>query len=285
MTRRLTLETDEDHNFVYVRPKAIIGSSGSAWASETVDLRHRSPDVLEMPTSNEHTYTEAFRGFCAHAHDYLFQCMDRAIKVTTKSECPHRLYEASRVGHLQRGLKRALETFDMDTSLTDAEKTFATRVIPTLSQIQSTLYELKDVISSSEFTGVSVGEMMILNARVKVSSTSLFEIFENLKLPKVKPKWADLTDAGPGVGVSNYLLRFRDSEMARLYNSDYRVRCHRSRCDSGQGEAERTNSAIGDSIVDGETVEWEKTKCFQGMTEEIDVSERLPGIREKKNGK
>lgn len=133
------------------------------------------------------------------------------------------MYEASRVDHLQRGLKRALETFDIDTSLTDAEKTLiATRVIPTLSQIQSTLYELKDVISSSEFTGVSVGEIIILNARVKDTSTSLFEIFENLKLPKVKPNWADLTDAGPGVGVSNYLVRFRDSEMARLYISDYR---------------------------------------------------------------
>ena len=63
---------------------------------------------------------------------------------------------------------------------------------------------------------------MILNARVKDTSTSLFEIFENLKFPKVKPKWTDLTDAGPGVGVSNYLVRFRDSEMARSYNSDYR---------------------------------------------------------------
>ena len=42
-----TLETDEDHHFVYVRPKAIIGSSGSVWASETVDLRHRSPDVFQ----------------------------------------------------------------------------------------------------------------------------------------------------------------------------------------------------------------------------------------------
>ena len=104
---------------------------------------------------------------------------------------------------------------------------------------------------------------MILNARIKDTSISLFEIFENLKLPKVKPKWADLT-----VGVSNYLVRFRDAEMARLYNSDYGVRCHRSRGDSGQGEAERTNSAIGDSIVDGETLEWEKTKCFQEMTED-----------------
>ena len=143
-----------------------------------------------MPTSNKHTYREAFRGFCAHAHDNLFQYMDMSdvvdmSKVTTKSECPHRLYEASRVDHLQRGLKRALETFDMDTSLTDAEKTLiATRVIPTLSQ-QSTLYELKDAISSSEFTRVSIGEIMTLKARVKDTSTSLFEIFENLKLPKV----------------------------------------------------------------------------------------------------
>lgn len=77
-----TLEIDEDHHFVYVRPKAIIESSGS--------------------TSNEHTYTEAFRSFCAHAHGYLFQYMDMSdvvdmSKVTTKSECPHRLYEASRV--------------------------------------------------------------------------------------------------------------------------------------------------------------------------------------------
>ena len=71
-----------------------------------------------------------------------------------------------------------------------------------------------------------------------------------MKLPKVKPKWAYLTDAGPGVGVSNYIVRFRDAEMAMAM-----VRCHRSRGDSGQGEAERTNSAIGDSIIDGETLE------------------------------
>ena len=54
--------------------------------------------------------------------------------------------------------------------------------------------------------------------------------------------------------------------MARLYNSYYRVRCHRLGGDSGQGEAERTNSAIGDSIVI--SLEWEKTKCFQGMTKD-----------------
>ena len=269
-----TLETDEDHHFVYVRPKAIIGSSGSVWASETVDLRHRSPDVFEVPTVNGNIYTKGFRSFCAQVHDYVFQYVDMTnvidlSKMTTKSECPHRLYEASRINHAQNGLKRASETLGMDMTLTDAENTLiASRVVPKLSQIQSTLDELHNQIYAPDFSNISVGQIMILNARLKDTSNELFDIFDNLKLPKVKPKWADLTDAGPGVGVSNYLVRFRDAELARLYNSDYRVRCHRSRGDSGQGEAERTNSAIGDSIIDGETLEWEKTKCFQGMTEE-----------------
>ena len=68
--------------------------------------------------------------------------------------------------------------------------------------------------------------------------------------------------------MSNVEVRFRDAELARLWNSDYRVRVHRSRGDSGQGEAERTNSAIADSVVDGATIEWETLKQYQGMTED-----------------
>jgi len=32
--------------------------------------------------------------------------------------------------------------------------------------------------------------------------------------------------------------------------------------------AERTNSATGDAVVDGATIEWESYKRFQGMTKE-----------------
>ena len=34
----------------------------------------------------------------------------------------------------------------------------------------------------------------------------------------------------------------------------------------GQNEAERTNSAIGDSVVDGSAIEWEKYKQFEGLS-------------------
>jgi hypothetical protein len=103
---------------------------------------------------------------------------------------------------------------------------------------------------------------------LKSQCGNLLDILNELNLPKVKPEIAYLTDAGPGVGVSNVEVRFRDTELARLWNSDYRVRVHRSRGDSGQGEAERTNSAIADSVVDGATIEWETLKQYQGMTED-----------------
>ena len=40
------------------------------------------------------------------------------------------------------------------------------------------------------------------------------------------------------------------AEFARIVNSDYRVRVHRLRGDLGQNEAERTNSGLGNALVD-----------------------------------
>ena len=68
--------------------------------------------------------------------------------------------------------------------------------------------------------------------------------------------------------MSNLEVRFRDSELARLHQSDYQIRFHRSRDDSAQNEAERTNSAISDSIVDRSTIEWNKHKLFDNLTDE-----------------
>ena len=58
------------------------------------------------------------------------------------------------------------------------------------------------------------------------------------------------------------------AELARIHNSDYRVWCHCSRGDSRQGEAERTNAAIADGLVNGAMLEWGKFKRFKDLTEE-----------------
>ena len=89
-------------------------------------------------------------------------------------------------------------------------------------------------------------------------------MLDDLCLPPVKRRWADLTDAGPGVGVSNYDVRFRDAELARTTGCAAIVRGG----DSGQGEAERTNSAIADAVVDVATLDWERVKRFDDLSKE-----------------
>lgn len=84
-------------------------------------------------------------------------------------------------------------------------------------------------------------------------------------------------DASPGVAISsnNFNVRFRDAEFCRIRKSDYSIRMHRSRGDSSQNKAERTNSAAGDALVDGGMLSWEKTQLqFEGMTDEhVQVSQ------------
>ena len=65
------LITDEDSHFVFVRPKAIVGSSGSTWASETVRLRQRNPDNFEVKGSGQN-YSVQFRQSFALVHNAFF---------------------------------------------------------------------------------------------------------------------------------------------------------------------------------------------------------------------
>ena len=51
-----------------------------------------------------------------------------------------------------------------------------------------------------------------------------------------------------------------------MFDSDYWIRVHRHWGDSGQGEPEGTNSAIGDAVVDGSTIDQEKYNIFDSVT-------------------
>ena len=105
-----------------------------------------------------------------------------------------------------------------------------------------------------------------------LSSTTLFV---ELKLPPVKPNRADLTDARLGLGVSNFEVKFWDAELAHVHKSDYCIHVHRSRGDSGQNKAERTNSTIGDSVVDGGTIDWNFYKRFHDLADQ-EIAEMTP---------
>ena len=99
------------------------------------------------------------------------------------------------------------------------------------------MQSLVNLLKACQFSDVQLRESI---DSIKTSCVGLFEVFSDsndLKLPLVFPIQCDLTDAGPGVGVSNCLVHFRDAEHARMYGSIHRITAHRSRGASGQNEA------------------------------------------------
>ena len=82
-------------------------------------------------------------------------------------------------------------------------------------------------------------------AELILAIESIHQLIESFHLPSLCDDILDLTDAGPGVGISNLQVRYRDAEIARMHRSKRRNRIHRARNDSSQNEAERTNAAIG----------------------------------------
>ena len=58
-------------------------------------------------------------------------------------------------------------------------------------------------------------------------------------LPSKKRVEVEFTDAGPGVGVSNFEVRFRMAEISQMHKTERRTRLHRATGDSAQNESER----------------------------------------------
>jgi hypothetical protein len=261
-----------DHHTVFVMPKAIIGSSGTAWASAMVKLRQDNPSIFQIDEEilGFPKYRESFNYFCSMIHDYSYQYYD----MTTEEDLENLVaevdnenqrysdYEHKRLQFSNDKLKFTLDkVIEVENDFTVQEKALFGASIRLV--VENMLSKLNDI--PENINNASLKELCI---QQKESCSTVLHIIDDLKCSPVKPRVIYLTDAGPGVGVSNFEVKFRDIELARMYNSDYRVRVNRSRGDSGQGEAERTNSAIADSIVDGATIEWETIKKYDDMTDE-----------------
>ena len=112
------------------------------------------------------------------------------------------------------------------------------------------------------------------------------ERIDELDLPQQKSRQCIRADSGPGVGCSNNEVKFRMAKIARLSDADIRITLRGSRGESGQNEAEQTNSGVNNAICDGGTIEWEMHQRFEGMTkEEIDnlTLEQYNDIEEKRD--
>ena len=80
--------------------------------------------------------------------------------------------------------------------------------------------------------------------------------------PTYKSRYLGWTDAGPGVGISNYDVKFRIAQRIKIINLDYFIRLHLSNGYSSQNTVERCQGYIGDAVCNGGPSEWEHKKFF-----------------------
>ena len=111
------LITEDDRHHVIIRPKAIIGSSGSVWASDTIRLRHEDPTAFEVEkTETNAEYSLGFRKCCARLQDdhILYHDMtesDDLDKITEVHNCKFFAYEKQRATHLKLRLEKMLQLY------------------------------------------------------------------------------------------------------------------------------------------------------------------------------
>ena len=136
------------------------------------------------------------------------------VKVSKAENCQHRIYELRRIEHFKVPLGMADDKLiDISTAEKDI---FCKRISPLVVNLEEKMQSLVNLLKACQFSNVQLRESI---DSIKASSMGLFEVLDDLKPPPVFPIQCDLTNAGPGVVVSNFLVHFRDAEHARMYGS------------------------------------------------------------------
>ena len=148
----------------------------------------------------------------------------------------------------------------MNTQLSEAVNSF--------NEEKENLFFAADVACATELLGLinSIQELLhdvdantIENAhclwehleKVTDLCRAITAFIDNLHLPQLRDYILQANDAGLGIGVSNIEVKYRDEEISRINNWGHMSRIHRAPHDSGQNEAECSNAAIGEALVDG----------------------------------
>ncbi len=183
--------SNRDSLSVFVRPKAYVGSSGTTWASETMDLIAMYQDDYEVDNSdtNDHpTYSTSLRKFFHAIKNYLqqFKYMTTAEDLNCVSgltiECKFATYEELRLKHLVENITQS-HNFLESCTLCDAEQRLTmSRFVPSVVSITNKV-KLIIVLQTDvekEFLNEAY-ESLLSNVKQLLSQIS------ELKLPMIKP--------------------------------------------------------------------------------------------------
>ena len=225
--------------------------------------------VFEQSTISPPKFSLPVRKFCHRVHDILFYFKDCTLRsdvmcVTSDINCQFKEYEMKKLKWLKNQLSEAVSIFHEEKeTLTHHEVASGTELIGIINDIQ----EVNDDIDKTSST-LSANTIWEHQEKAVNLCDAAIAFINSLKLPPLCDHILQATDAGPGVVVTNIEVKYRDIEMSRINSWTYMNRIHRAPHDSGQNEAERSNAAIGEALVDGRALHWEYFQPTDLISEE-----------------
>lgn len=223
--------SDQDQSVVIIRPKCYIESCGSVWASNYMRLSHELPMLFREASSGNNDYSIEFRTF---SHDVVFYFIDLTMKdvicAIRQTGCQHYCYENEKAAWLvENQLDEIMSIWTEDKERAkESEETLANELLEKLVSIKENTASLPQYAYLCK-TREAVGH----NGEHLLSECSQYvRKIDCLNPSRICCSTLKATDAGPGVGITNTQVRFRDAEIARINSSDRANRIHRAPGDS-----------------------------------------------------
>ena len=260
-----------DSCYVFVRPKYFLGSSGTVWASEIMQLRQEAPHKFELVSHCAGTSEQsvAFKSICITLLDAMKYYIDSTkkedvMKLLTENNAGHKEYESCRANVLQESIWKVFATANTDkATMSEEDKRHFDSVREIIGNTSNAIVELKNKLHEEAHPSVwGVVCNIVDKCKASVQKIEKFSA-------QYRSRFLEWTDAGPGVGISNHDVVFRIGQRVRIIDADYLIRLHLSNGDSSQNEIERCHAYIGDAICDGAGLDWEHKKLFTDKTIEV----------------
>ena len=117
-------------------------------------------------------------------------------------------------------LETSTDTVEMTDGLSAIGKVLMDTVKASAKTLESKMHSLQQCFRHGQ-------DCTAIFEDVDAACSDVLAVIADANLPKVKPGKVTCADAGPGVGINNNDVRFRDAECARKDNMDYSIRVHR----------------------------------------------------------
>ena len=257
MTKSISLNNEEEvittdvkESRVVIKPKYFIGSSGTVWNNHCMFLRQEKL-LLHLKEGLLPWQTTKYLSIVLKSIDCFRFSLGQSlrtdlVKVQNLKECVFRNYEKEKLNFLRKNIAVIQDNF------TESKEEFHDIAKKEVENLKSSFITIDASNLKKILNDCSCNSDRLLHfTDILVNSINQFlDRLQIYQLPKMKSRIVDLTDAGPGVGITNYEVQYRMAQEVILLNVDYYIRHHLPPGDSSRNEFERIQTYVGKIIME-----------------------------------